>query len=167
MDEWLKIIAAYALVFVVVFIFVGVLGFLLTKMIRAVGLSPVDRGLGAMFGVVRGLLIVVVVVFLLSFSGLRETDWWRNSVSAKPFETMAGILRYRLPDSVTKHFKMSAANVVPSPLRGEGAPLGAGEGDLSVLVKASLDAPPLSRLCATPSPSRGEGNNLGGHLCAA
>jgi membrane protein required for colicin V production len=109
MDEWLKIIAAYALVFVVVFIFVGVLGFLLTKMIRAVGLSPVDRGLGAMFGVVRGLLIVVVVVFLLSFSGLRETDWWRNSVSAKPFETMAGILRYRLPDSVTKHFKMSAA----------------------------------------------------------
>jgi membrane protein required for colicin V production len=108
-EEWLKIIAAYALVFVFVFVVVGVVGFVLTKMIRAVGLSPVDRGLGAMFGIVRGLLIVTIAVFVLSFSGLRNADWWKNSASARPFELMAGALRYRLPDSVTKHFKFNSA----------------------------------------------------------
>jgi membrane protein required for colicin V production len=108
-DDWLKIIAAYALVFVCVFVLVGIVGFVLTKMIRAVGLSPVDRGLGAVFGIVRGLLIVTIAVFVLSFSGLRDADWWQNSASARPFEAMASVLRYRLPDSVTKHFKFNSA----------------------------------------------------------
>jgi membrane protein required for colicin V production len=110
--EWLKLIAAYALVFVLVFVAISVAGFVFTKLVRAVGLSPVDRGLGAMFGIVRGCLIVVVVVFLLSFSNLRESDWWQQSASAKPFEVMAGILRHRLPDSVTKHFKMGTVRDV-------------------------------------------------------
>jgi membrane protein required for colicin V production len=109
LDAWLKLIAAYALVFIAVFIAVSVVGFVFTKMIRAVGLSPVDRGLGAMFGIVRGVLIVTVIVFIASFSSLKQSDWWQQSASAKPFELMAGILRYRLPESVTKHFKMSAA----------------------------------------------------------
>jgi membrane protein required for colicin V production len=113
-DEWLKIVVAYALVFIVVFIAVSVAGFVFTKIVRAVGLSPVDRGLGAMFGVVRGVLIVTVVVFLASFSGLREAAWWKQSASAKPFEVLAGVLRHRLPDSVTKHFKLQA--VLPLPL---------------------------------------------------
>jgi membrane protein required for colicin V production len=108
-DEWLKVVAAYALVFVAVFVAVSITGFVFTKIVRAVGLSPIDRGLGAMFGVVRGVLIVTVIVFLASFSSLRQSDWWQQSVSAKPFEVMAGILRHRLPDSVTKHFKLSAA----------------------------------------------------------
>jgi membrane protein required for colicin V production len=108
-EEWLKIVAAYVLVFIAVFIVVSVTGFIFTKIIRAVGLSPVDRGLGAMFGVVRGVLIVTVVVFIASFSSLKQSDWWQQSASARPFEVMAGILRYRLPDSVTRHFKMSAS----------------------------------------------------------
>lgn len=118
-DEWLKIIVAYALVFVAVFIAVSVAGFVFTKIVRAVGLSPVDRGLGAMFGIVRGVLIVTVIVFIASFSSMKQSDWWQQSASAKPFELMAGILRYRLPDSVTKHFKMSARYSSPS---GRGRP---------------------------------------------
>jgi membrane protein required for colicin V production len=114
LEPWLKLIAAYALVFVLVFIAVSVTGFVFTKLVRAVGLSPVDRGLGAMFGVVRGFLIVTVIVFIASFSNLKQSDWWQQSASAKPFEVLAGVLRYRLPDSVTKHFKMSAALPLPA-----------------------------------------------------
>jgi membrane protein required for colicin V production len=113
LDEWLKVVAAYALVFIAVFVAVSVAGFIFTKIVRAVGLSPVDRGLGAMFGIVRGVLIVTVVVFLASFSSLRDADWWKQSASARPFEVMAAVLRYRLPDSVTKHFKFQAALPLP------------------------------------------------------
>jgi membrane protein required for colicin V production len=158
-DEWLKIIVAYALVFIAVFIAVSVAGFVFTKIVRAVGLSPVDRGLGAMFGVVRGVLIVTVVVFLASFSSLREADWWKQSASAKPFEVLAGVLRHRLPDSVTKHFKLQA--VLQSP------PL-TGEDDVSNRISIALGANPLTRRVATTSPARGEGNNHRGFQpCAA
>jgi membrane protein required for colicin V production len=113
LEPWLKLIAAYALVFVTVFVAISIAGFVFTKLVRAVGLSPVDRGLGAMFGIVRGFLIVTVIVFIASFSSLKQSDWWQQSASAKPFEVLAGVLRYRLPDSVTKHFKMSAAIPLP------------------------------------------------------
>lgn len=109
LDEWLKLIAAYALIFIVVFIAVSVVGFVFTKLARAVGLSPLDRGLGAMFGILRGALIVTVLVFLAGFTTLRESDWWQQSATAKPFEVIATVLRQRLPESVTKHFKSSAA----------------------------------------------------------
>jgi membrane protein required for colicin V production len=165
-DEWLKVIVAYAIVFVAVFVLMGIVGFILTKMIRAVGLSPVDRGLGAMFGFVRGVFIVMVVVFLASFTNLRESDWWKQSASAKPFEVMASLLRQRLPESVTKHFR-SSARLVPSPLRAEGAPLGAGEGDVTIRIGDMFGTYPLSRRFATPSPTRGEGNTSRGSLCAA
>jgi len=108
-DPLLKLTAAYAVVFIGVFVSVSIVGLLVTKMVRAVGLSPVDRGLGAMFGVVRGALIVTVIVFIAGFSGLKQADWWQNSVSAKPFEMFANVLRHRLPDSVTKYLKTSTA----------------------------------------------------------
>lgn len=154
LDAWLKLVVAYALVFVAVFIAVSVTGFIFTKMIRAVGLSPVDRGLGAMFGIVRGVLIVTVIVFIASFSSLKQSDWWQQSASAKPFEVMAGLLRYRLPDSVTKHFKMSA--VIAPLLMGEvGRRSGEGKAmaqSLSDEKRASLN----QHFVLTSSKGRGE-----------
>ncbi|MGL5002878.1 MAG: CvpA family protein [Casimicrobium sp.] len=166
-EMWFKVIAAYAIVFIAVFITVSITGYVFTKMVRAIGLSPVDRGLGAMFGIVRGALIVTVMVFRASFTNLSESESWKHSASAKPFELMASALRNRLPDVVTKHFKFHA-QLVPSPLRGEGAPQGAGEGDLAVRISDALGTSPLTRRCATPSPTRGEGNtSRGSYLCAA
>jgi dimethylamine monooxygenase subunit A len=51
----------------------------------------------------------------------------------------------------------SPSSFSPSPLRGEGAPLGAGEGDLCA-PSVGVVSIPLSRRFAPPSPSGGEGN---------
>ncbi len=110
---WLKSLTGYALVFVGVFIVVSVLGFIFTKLIASVGLSFVDRALGGAFGVLRGGLIVVLLVLFGGAAGLSQSDWWQQSASAKPFETLATILRNKFPNELAAKLKFAhSANSV-------------------------------------------------------
>ena len=59
-----RYLAAFALVFIVVALVGALLGWVLSRAIRAIGLGFVDRLLGAVFGVARGVLIVVIAVLL-------------------------------------------------------------------------------------------------------
>ena len=108
---WLRLLAGYALVFTGVFVLLSVAGFLFSKVVSAIGLSFVDRALGMMFGVVRGALIVVLLVFVAGATTLPQLGWWRDSVSAKPLAAMAAILRSKLPDDLAKRIKFVAAAV--------------------------------------------------------
>ena len=115
---WLRTLAGYALVFIGVFVVLSIAGFLFSKVVNAIGLSFVDRALGMMFGVVRGALIVVMLVFVAGATTLPQMSWWRDSVTAKPLATMAAILRSKLPDDLAKRFKFSATQttLLRSPL---------------------------------------------------
>ena len=55
--------------------------------------------LGAMFGVARGALLVLVFVLAAGFSALPERDWWQNSLFAPAFESAALSLRPWLPSA--------------------------------------------------------------------
>jgi membrane protein required for colicin V production len=76
----------YAAGFVVVFIgalFVGgLLAALTKKLIEAVGLRPVDRALGGLFGLVRGLLAVLVLALVVHLTGLERGLWWREAMTS-------------------------------------------------------------------------------------
>ena len=76
----------YAAGFVVVFIAAlfagGFVAWLLSKLVAAVGLRPVDRVLGGLFGVVRGLLAVLVLAVLVNLVGLARGTWWTESTTA-------------------------------------------------------------------------------------
>ena len=108
---WLRLLAAYALVFISVFVLLSVAGFLFSKVVSVIGLSFVDRALGMMFGVVRGVLIVVMLVFVAGATNLPQLGWWRDSVSARPLAAIATILRSKLPDDLAKRIKFVAAAV--------------------------------------------------------
>jgi membrane protein required for colicin V production len=77
-------------------------------MINAIGLSFIDRALGMMFGVIRGALIAVLLVFVAGATTLPQMGWWRDSVTAKPLATIASILRNRLPEDLAKRIKFIA-----------------------------------------------------------
>ncbi len=57
-------IAAFVLIFVVTVFTGGIISNLLSKLMSAAGLGGVDRMLGALFGIIRGIVIVTVVVML-------------------------------------------------------------------------------------------------------
>jgi len=106
---WLRSLAGYALVFIGVFVLLSVIGFVFSKLVKAVGLSFVDRALGMVFGVLRGVLIVVLLVLVAGATSLPSFAWWRDSVTAKPLATFAAILRSKLPDDLAKRFKFQPA----------------------------------------------------------
>jgi membrane protein required for colicin V production len=72
-----------ALAFVVVFIasvFVGnLLAVVIKKLLAAVGLSSADRGLGALFGLLRGLVGVMALAWFLASAGLQSQTWVQQS----------------------------------------------------------------------------------------
>lgn len=78
-NDFLRAAAAYGGVFVVVLLLVGLLNLTLTGLISRTGLTPADHGLGAVFGLLRGALIIFVIVGLAGYTELPEETWWREA----------------------------------------------------------------------------------------
>ena len=60
-----RYIAAWLLLLVGVLLVTGLLSMLMAQMVRATGLGTLDRLLGTIFGFARGVIIVLVLVFLI------------------------------------------------------------------------------------------------------
>lgn len=95
----LRIAASYALVF---FGFL-VLGSIVTAVVSALvrkntSLSAVDRSVGGGFGLIRGVLVCVVLVWLVGLTPARQDPWWKESRLIPPFEWLADGFRSMLPE---------------------------------------------------------------------
>jgi membrane protein required for colicin V production len=75
----------------------GVIGFVLTKLVKSTGLSGTDRLAGLVFGVGRGILIAALLVLLAGVTPLPRDPWWKDSKLIPPFQTLALWLRDQLP----------------------------------------------------------------------
>jgi membrane protein required for colicin V production len=80
--ESLRYAAAFVLVFIGAAFVAGLLAWLAKKLIEAVGLRPVDRVLGAAFGVLRGVVIVLAVAVVFQLTPLKTTALWTESAGA-------------------------------------------------------------------------------------
>jgi len=77
LTQWL---IAFALIVIGVVLVAGVANALITRLVTASGLSGVDRSLGLMFGVVRGVVLVLILVALGGLTELPQQDFWRDSL---------------------------------------------------------------------------------------
>lgn len=91
MDGWdmqLRYAAAFVLLLVAAMFAWGVVSWLCKQLIEAVGLRPVDRTLGALFGVLRGVLLLLVLALVIQYTPLHKALWWQESAVA-PWLTQA------------------------------------------------------------------------------
>jgi len=51
-----------------------------SRLVSATGLSGTDRLFGMVFGIVRGGLLAIVIVSLLSLTPVSNDQWWQNSL---------------------------------------------------------------------------------------
>ncbi len=70
-----------------------VVGMLLSLFTRGMGLGPVDRIIGAVFGVVRGAVLVGLLVIGGELLHLNQEDWWGRSKLIPYGETVGDWLR--------------------------------------------------------------------------
>lgn len=110
--EWLPMSGAaeplrYAAGFVVVFvlgIFAGsLIAFLVQKLVAAVGLRPADRMLGAGFGLLRGVVLLLAATVVAGMTSLHSSVVWQEATGPRMTHTLLGLLKPVLPDEFSKY----------------------------------------------------------------
>lgn len=104
-DAGVRHLAGYAAVFVAVLVLMAVLRLLAGSLIKALGLGLSDRLLGLMFGILRGMLIVMVMVALGGMTPAPRQAWWQGAMLAPPLETAVLAVRPWLPEDLAKRIR--------------------------------------------------------------
>ncbi len=95
--------AGFAAVFVLALFACGLVTALARKLVEATGLRPADRALGALFGVVRAGVILLVVAVLAQLTPLHQSDWWHASDGAPWLSVALKELKPALPQEFGRY----------------------------------------------------------------
>lgn len=91
-------LAVAALILIIAILLVGsMLSWLVGRLVRSTGLSGTDRLLGAVFGAARGVLTVLSLVAVASWTPVCHDPWWRQSQLIPSVEALAIRARDFLP----------------------------------------------------------------------
>jgi membrane protein required for colicin V production len=82
-----RLMVGFILLFVLVLLAMGIAGLLLSRLFHIAGLGLADRGFGAIFGLARGIVVVLAVVMVCGLTVLPREPMWRGAVLAPPLET--------------------------------------------------------------------------------
>jgi membrane protein required for colicin V production len=101
--ESIQYAAGFILVFVVSIFVGGLLARIIKKMFAAVGLAPVDRALGAAFGLARGVVVLLAATVAVGMTPLRSDEGWTSSVGAGVSLSALKGLKPVLPETFGKY----------------------------------------------------------------
>lgn len=106
LDAWgdsARYAAAFALVFVLAVFAAGLLSALLRKLVAVVGLRPVDRLLGAAFGLVRGLVLLLALTVVVEMTQIKTAPWWQEAAVTPWLSATLSGLKPALPERFARY----------------------------------------------------------------
>lgn len=95
-----RVVVAWLVIFVSVLILAALLASLLSELVRKLGLSSVDRVLGAIIGSLRGALVIIVLALAAGMTKFPQTALWKNAALTPSIEIAALYARALLPQSL-------------------------------------------------------------------
>ena len=98
----LRYLAAFVLIFLGVLLIMTVIAIAVSQLLKAIGVGPLDRAFGALFGFARGILIVLVLVLLSGLTNLPKQPLWKNAMLSSPLEALLMQAKPWLPVELTK-----------------------------------------------------------------
>jgi len=104
LDPTLALALGFVLVFVSTVFVGGLLAWLLKKGVEQVGLRPIDRTLGAAFGLLRGVVILLALTLLLHLTPLHQHPAWQQSVGADCLYAALAAFEGLMPTWLAAHF---------------------------------------------------------------
>ena len=104
-QEDIRLAAAYAVVFVAVLVLWGMLAWLLSRLVKAIGLGWMDGLLGGLFGALRGALVILGLVWLSGLTPVPEQPFWRAAQTSRAAEDVALLAKTWLPDSIAQRIR--------------------------------------------------------------
>ncbi|MDO8439330.1 MAG: CvpA family protein [Telluria sp.] len=101
--EAVRLMVAFVALFIGVRLLMGLLMMAVDALIKASGLSLADRGLGGLFGLARGIIIVLAAVIVGGMTDLPKQDFWKNALLSPMAETGARTVKPFLPAALSRH----------------------------------------------------------------
>jgi len=98
-----ELFGGYALCFIGVLVVVGLVGWLVRKLVQSVGLSGLDRMLGLALGIARGAFVACVLVLLAGLTAMPREPQWQRSQVVPVFVPGAQWMRAWLPEWAAEH----------------------------------------------------------------
>ena len=95
--------AAFACTFIAALIVWGLAAKLIRLLIRATPLSVLDRLLGAGFGLVRAMIVLLALATVVGLTPLMRSPAWQQSVGAVWLQSVLRGLKPVLPPDISKH----------------------------------------------------------------
>ncbi|MGI9237786.1 MAG: CvpA family protein [Woeseiaceae bacterium] len=112
-SEGLQMWFGRVLVFAIVLSIGGLLGWGISKLVRMSVLGGMDRFLGSLFGVVRGILLLAVFIIGGQFAGFDQDDWWLQSRTIPHVEVVADWIKVMAPQGLELLMPDEQAETLP------------------------------------------------------
>jgi membrane protein required for colicin V production len=94
--------SGYVLAFVLTLLAWRIMCWAVRQVLHASPLAPVDRLLGAGFGVLRGLVMLLVLVGLLDLTPIARAAWWHEAGAVRHVRSLLVVLAPILPGGGAK-----------------------------------------------------------------
>lgn len=98
-----RLIVAFIALFIGVRLLMGLFAMAVDAIIRRSGLSIADRGLGGLFGLARGMILVMAVVLVCGMTAIPQQPFWKNALLRPLAETAASTFKPYLPGALVRH----------------------------------------------------------------
>lgn len=98
-----RLMVAFVAIFIGARLLMGLLMMAVDGLIKASGMSLADRGLGGLFGLARGLVIVLAAVIVAGMTDLPKQAFWTEALFSPMCETGARTVKPFLPAALARH----------------------------------------------------------------
>ena len=99
----LRLVIGFVLLFIGTLLLASLVNAAIAHIISAAGLKVVDRGLGGLFGLARGVVIVMTGVVLAGLTDLPSQPVWREALLSGVSESAVRAVKPLLPDDFARH----------------------------------------------------------------
>ncbi|MGH8278290.1 MAG: CvpA family protein [Gammaproteobacteria bacterium] len=113
-----RLMVAFVVLFVLILIVGALINVILGKVVKKIGAASSDRVLGLLFGLLRGVVVVAVLVILARFTSFPEQPAWRQARLVPYAQGVTGWMRRVLPERVSEEM-MHGLHAAADPRRAQ------------------------------------------------
>lgn len=100
--EYVRVIIAFVAIFVAVVFAFDAVAWMISKLMGTTGLGWLNRILGGGFGVIRGGLLLLILVWLAGMTSLPQQSFWRDATFSRPLVSIALEQKDWLPNNLAQ-----------------------------------------------------------------
>ncbi len=109
-----RVILAWLAIFMLILVISGLLASLISELMRKLGLGGLNRTFGAVIGLLRGALVILVLTLAAGMTTFPQSAMWKNAVVTSWLEVAALHARTFLPENLASRIAYRAPKLQQS-----------------------------------------------------